>query len=251
MAVYIINIKILIDELTNGEAIEEAIFSPTETSGLDTSSVNEAPNRVGYRSSTASNASQSPMIRNNFFGKKSIEALKKTINKSRDRFTKTKQSDNIPKSPVLDFQIDRGGKPDKFLVGALVSFIHGWGLDAELDEFCINQLNLQKPSLGSLGCRGYYWLISSAGGYLSFPFPQKDKESTPIFPWTISPHLTTQRLLTIVAMVRSLIKNYELPHDPTEVMKRFGQAIPSIIAKGGAQLSLPILTRFWQDSVGN
>ena len=246
IAVFIINIKVLIDELTNGEAQSEQPTTPpaeVETRGLDDSNINEHPstthpNRPSVASSTHS--LQQSTGRSNF-GKMSLEVLKKTYIKSKDRFIK-KPLEELPKSPVPYLPVDRGLKPDKGLVGALVSFIFGWGLDLELDQFCEKELNLRPPRLGSLGCKG-------AGGYLSFAIPQKEPLRTPVFSWNLSPHIATQRLLTIVAMVRSLIKNYELDHDPSEVMRRFGSTIPSIIVKQGSKLSLPIITRYWQDSV--
>ena len=56
-------------------------------------------------------------------------------------------------------------------------------------------------------------------------------------------------MLTAVSMIKSLVKNYQLPHDTADLMMKFARGIPESAPKSYKQPSLSMLVKFWQDAV--
>lgn len=243
---YLINVKGLIDELTNGIAQSPRLLprGNSEQIALENESiVVESPYRKMERTNSASSLTQAANSNGHFsLGRKSLDMFKKRISKSKNKFNRSKRQGSFKELPKIDIKEQRGCKPDNLLIGTLVSFIMSWGLDNEVDKFCEEKLNLKRPAMGSVGCRG-------AGGYLSLPVPQREPD--PTSDWSMSTTLTTQRLLTIVAMVKSLIENYNLGCDSAPLMRKFGTMVPAHSIKDYAPLSLPMLIKYWQDAIRN
>lgn len=147
----------------------------------------------------------------------------------------------LEKEPRLieELSVLSNGPKNKELIGALFSCTMSWGTDAELDKFCTEELKLTRSHDFVFGTKG-------AGGYLSFPIKNSNISSE----WSISSTMTGQRLLMIVAMVRSLVANYNLPCDISKLMRKFASVIP----ENSVDIyppSLSFLIKFWQDAIRN
>nr|CDJ83842.1 WD40 repeat domain containing protein [Haemonchus contortus] len=85
----------------------------------------------------------------------------------------------------------------------LLSLLHGWNLDNDLDAVCIKKLGLNKPK-GQL-----YFGNVSRQGQLSVALPQKNEQSFDRFStqvrWQASHSLTTTHLLAIIATANTLM----------------------------------------------
>ncbi|KAJ2998744.1 hypothetical protein HDV02_004091 [Globomyces sp. JEL0801] len=245
LAVAQIKVKRLVDEMYNGEHLTPPLGRKTGgDSPPDTPTIDRTKPKGQTVKPIQSVAANTKVAGNSATGKinQSIDLLKKsfpipgTINTS--KAVKQPVDDNSP-STELDKE-KRGSRPDDVLVSDLFSCIMSWGMDANLDRFCVEKLKLTKPANACIGLRG-------AGGYLSFPIPHASKQSTA--DWTYSANLTAQRLLTIVALVRSLVSNYNLNEDPASLMRKFGTMMNENTISDFKPPSFSILIKFWQDSI--
>lgn len=228
VAIFLINVKKLIDEMNNGE-LKSPFNRGPESSVTTRLSVPARASQSGIATPVAAASKHNP----------ALDMLKRAF-PGHGLPAATKQPRiSVDEAPQMVDRDGRGSRPDTNLVGALFSCIMSWGMDESLDEFCVKELKLVKPGAGTIGCRG-------AGGYVSFPVPSSS--TTPQSDWFYSNTLTAQRLLTIVAMVRSLVTNYELSHDVVSLMRKFGCMVPD--TESNYKLpSLSVLVKFWQDSI--
>jgi WD40 repeat protein len=240
LAVILINVKRLVDEMSNGE-LSSPVVSRKNTIISQSPATPDSPKLDRKRTVVGQSQQQQKHS--------ALDLLKKAFpaNPTSSRPVLAEESSPISNSrssmvasPNSVANDSRGARPDTDLVGALFSCIMSWGLSEDLDQFCVSELNLRVPSKGSIGVRG-------AGGYLAFPI--MSKEHTALSDWCYSSSQTAQRLLTIVATIRSLVANYGLPHDVIPLMRRFGSMTPNDSTVGYKAPSLSVLVKFWQDSI--
>lgn len=85
----------------------------------------------------------------------------------------------------------------------LLSLLHGWNLDSDLDAVCIKKLALNKPK------RQLYFGNVSRHGQLSVVLPQRTQQSFDYFSteirWQASHSLTTTHLLAIISTANTLM----------------------------------------------
>ena len=212
--VTLINIKRLIDEINNGEIANANIIRETPLATI-------AP--PIYSNDRHLNISvPNPM---DFFKRKPQE-VKLSV---KELFSPTS----------INEKENRGSKPDNVVVGSIFAAIFSWGLNNDLDSFFREELKLAQPRNRLIGCRG-------AGGYLAFPIVSATANTGD--DWKISSTISSQRILSIVALAKSLIANYGLVYDPSTLFRKFAEMVPD----GNSDYyspSLSILIKFWQDSI--
>ncbi|KAJ3258071.1 hypothetical protein HK103_004064 [Boothiomyces macroporosus] len=212
VAVALINVKKLIDEMYNGEQISNT---------QDTS--------------PTGSISGSPAFERAKLTPASTEKHHNPIHYLQKKLT-LKQEPKV-EMPSGAIEASRGSRPDHVLASNLFSCIMSWGIDEELDNICSTELKMSKPNQLSIGIRG-------AGGYLSFPIPQAS--INPQTDWTYSPNLSAQRLLTIIAILRSLIANYNLSLEVPKLLRQFGAIVDYSTT---LVPSFSFLIKFWQDAI--
>ncbi|KAJ3276102.1 hypothetical protein HDV01_006272 [Terramyces sp. JEL0728] len=210
VAVALINVKKLIDEMYNGEQI----LNSQDTS--PTGSINGSP--------AFERAKLAPAP---------TEKHHNPIHYLQKKLTHTKPEAKV--EPSVAIESARGSRPDHVLASNLFSSIISWGIDSELDNICSNELKLSKPHQ-----------LTIAGGYLSFPIQQAP--TNPRIDWTYSPNLSAQRLLTIIALLRSFVSNYNLSMDTSKLIRQFG----TIVDYSSTLIpSFSFLIKFWQDAISD
>merc|ERR1712142_963327 len=108
----------------------------------------------------------------------------------------------------------------------LLSVLHAWGLDKDLDKVAVNKLGLLKPKLPiSFG------LVSKSGGmslllptWSPGPPSSSSSSSTEYFTslghWELSHSLTTQHLLSLIAITNTLTSVSNASFVPEQERKR-------------------------------
>ncbi|KAJ3322647.1 hypothetical protein HDV06_002861 [Boothiomyces sp. JEL0866] len=218
VAVALINVKKLIDEMYNGEQM------PNSQDTSPTGSITGSP------AFERAKLTPGPTEKHH----NPIQYLQKKLTQSHP-----KQEASKAETPTGISDTPRGSRPDHILASNLFACIMSWGIDTELDNICSRELKLSKPHQLTIGIRG-------AGGYLSFPVPKPP--TSPQLDWTYSPNLSAQRLLTIIALLRSLVTNYNLSLDLPKLIRQFG----SIVDYSSTLVpSFSFLIKFWQDAISD
>ncbi|UYV71208.1 WDR7 [Cordylochernes scorpioides] len=104
----------------------------------------------------------------------------------------------------------------------ILSLLHSWGLDRDLDLVCESKLGLMRPlhpvCFGQLAARGHYLALTLP------PHQQPDQteeqragDFSSRGHWCLSPALTTNHLLAIIALANTLMS---MAHTPTQVGKQ-------------------------------
>jgi len=97
----------------------------------------------------------------------------------------------------------------------LMSCLHAWGLDGDLDQLCITKLGLLRPrrpiAFGFLSRTGGYMSLSLPGWYRHFSADDDQHQSLSVTAlataghWQLSSAVTTQHLLAIISVANTLM----------------------------------------------
>jgi hypothetical protein len=98
----------------------------------------------------------------------------------------------------------------------LMSCLHAWGLDPDLDRLCTNKLGLLRPRrpivFGFLSRSGGHMSLSLPGWYRHFGGPEAGvtgRQSATVLAtaghWQLSSAVTTQHLLAVIAVANTLM----------------------------------------------
>jgi hypothetical protein len=248
IAVVLINVKRLIDEMSNGEVSSPTVPRKNGAEKSQTRAVQNTPPAQRKRTSVflPQRNVALDLLKKAFPSTTLVSTppRKRSVEESAFSVPETRQSvlSSGGGGVAGGGYEKRGSRPDTDLVRVLFSCMMSWGMVPDVDEFCKTELGVMVPARGSIGVRG-------AGGYLSFPIISK--EDTPLSDWCCSATQTSQRILTIVATIRSLITNYNLPHDVTTLMRTFGSMIPNPTTPHFQLPSLSVLIKFWQDPISD
>lgn len=88
----------------------------------------------------------------------------------------------------------------------LLSFLHAWAMDEDLDKVCLGKLGLHRPA------RPFSCGLISREGFMSLSLPSACKqhqrtfiEFSKLVHWGISTSISTQHLLSVISIANTLM----------------------------------------------
>ncbi|KAL1917014.1 uncharacterized protein VTP21DRAFT_5212 [Calcarisporiella thermophila] len=121
---------------------------------------------------------------------------------------------------------------------ALVSALVTWNTDEEVDKICSEKLSITRPSrtvtVGLRGANGYFSVLSPC---------YADGKAC----WCVSGNMSAMRLLSIIAVTRSLLSVQGLEPYSSQLMTHYGSLLPDSVGPAYRLPALAQLAKYWQD----
>ncbi|KAL2911240.1 hypothetical protein HK105_209296 [Polyrhizophydium stewartii] len=240
MLVYQVNVKRLIDDIANGEPLMTPSGSRKDLDGLAGSSASadltDGRDSASFRSRHSSIAGLHPKRLAHLFNRKRHGSRTElgSVDESRVGSPKLDRGSTANKSPVSVKPASaespapaslRGAMPDSILVQSIFTALLSWGISHEMDQLYSQTIGLEEPAASvSLGFRG-------ANG------------------WTVSGSLTAARLLSIMALSKSVLATKGLEAHASQLLTHYGAMLPSLVGPLYKFPSFSLLAKYWKDPV--